>query len=218
LRRRPHTPTTPAAVRGGVVELHLTVDELTRYTTDPAISGWRGVLAEIAHAWDNADELRTRLAANPQTRFARGPLADHVCIRDRNCCGPGCTRPARRSDLDHTLDHAHGGQTVEGNIGPACTRHHPDKDRGWTLTQPEPGRFRWASPLGRVYVTRGEPIRHHLPNPDPDPAPNQPEETAAEVDHRLRRHDPHILQRPATDPPRPPPKPDPPPDDEPPPF
>jgi hypothetical protein len=63
-----------------------------------------------------------------------------------------------------------------------------------------------VSPLGRIYLTKGEPIRPDLP--DPYPADHPGEETAAEVDQRLRRHDPRILDRPATDPPRPPPPPD----------
>jgi hypothetical protein len=215
LRRRPPTSTPFPPVRGGVVELHLTVDELRRFGADPVLGEWHGVLAEIADAWADRDELRRRLAANPRARFARGPLADHIRIRDRNCCGPGCTRSARHSDLDHTREHARGGETVEVNIGPACKRHHPDKDRGWTLTQPEPGLFRWVSPLGRVYFTRGEPIRPDVP--DPDPAPRPTEETASELNHRLRRVDRRILERPATDTPRPPPpKTEPTPDEEPP--
>ncbi len=129
LRRRPRGPAQSPPVRGGVVELHLTVDELRRYGADPVLGDWDGVLAEIADAWADRDEFRRRLAANPHARFARGPLADHVRIRDRNCCGPGCTRSARRCDLDHTRDHAHGGETVDDNIGPACKRHHPDKER-----------------------------------------------------------------------------------------
>jgi hypothetical protein len=236
-RPRPHRhrdrPSGFGRVRGGVVELHLTVDELARFATDPALGEWQGVLAEITARWAERHALRRRLAAHPQARFARGPLADHVRIRDRHCCGPGCTRSARRSDLDHTHDHALGGATVEVNIGTACKRHHPDKDRGWTLTQPQPGLFRWVSPLGRVYWTRGEPVRPDLPDPDPDPAPHPDEHTdtdtdtdteaEAEADQRLRRHDPRILERPATDPPRPPPprpppRPEPPPDDHPPPF
>jgi hypothetical protein len=68
-----------------------------------------------------------------------------------------------------------------------------------------------------VYWTRGEPVRPDLP--DPDPADHPGKETAAELEQRLRRYDPKILDRPATDPPRPPPpKPEPPPDDQPPPF
>ncbi|GAA5113793.1 HNH endonuclease signature motif containing protein [Pseudonocardia adelaidensis] len=177
LRRRPRTVTRPRAVRGGVVELHITVEELHRYIGDPRVAEWAGVLAEIADAWADRDRFRERLAAHPGARFARGALADHIRIRDRNCVGPGCTRSARRSDLDHTREHGRGGRTVEINIGPACKRHHPDKDRGWTLTQPEPGVFLWISSLGRAYRTRGEPIRPDLP--EPDPASGVQEESAA---------------------------------------
>jgi hypothetical protein len=211
------------------------------------LAGWAGVLAEIAAAWADRDRIRAKLAAHPRARFARGALADHVRIRDRNCVGPGCTRPARRSDLDHTWDHGRGGQTVAANIGPACRRHHPDKDRGWVLTQPEPGTFVWVSPLGRTYRTRGEPIRPDLPDPEPAPetaseteaeaeaeagaeieaeAESMAEtgvetgvETAAELDRRLRRYETRILEPPDTETPRPPPpEPAPPPDTEPPPF
>jgi hypothetical protein len=198
-----------------VVELHLSVEELQRYAADPALVDWHPLLAEITARWVDRDNLRARLAAHPRARFARGPLADHVRTRDRNCCGPGCTRPASSSDLDHTRDHGRGGKTVEGNVGPACKRHHPDKDRGWSLTQPEPGLFRWVSPLGRVYFTRGEPIRLDLPDPDPAERPEDQARDDAEADQRLRRYDPRILERPATDPPRPPPPPPPPPDPDP---
>jgi hypothetical protein len=224
LRRRPHTGTGLPGVRGGIVEIHITVEELNRYASDPdldpGLAQWAGVLAEMAAAWADRDQLRARLAAHPRARFARGALADHVRIRDRNCVGPGCTRPARRSDLDHTRDHGRGGQTVEANIGPACRRHHPDKDRGWGLTQPEPGVFVWVSPLGRTYRTRGEPVRPDIPDPDPAPENGQQEESAAEYDGRLRRYEDRILRRPAAESPRPPPPPGPAPrpDDGPPPF
>jgi uncharacterized protein DUF222 len=218
LRRRPRTSgTRPSTVRDGVVELHIAVEELPRHATDPDLGAWAGVLAEITAAWADRDRFRQRLAAHPEARFARGALADHIRIRDRHCCGPGCARPARRSDLDHTREHGRGGRTIEVNIGPACKRHHPDKDRGWTLTQPEPGVFVWTSPLGRTYRTRGEPIRPDLPAPDPSPETD--EDGAAELDRRLRRHEPRILDRPAPEPPRPPPPdPAPLPDGEPPPF
>ncbi|MGH3692899.1 MAG: hypothetical protein ACRDRX_02660, partial [Pseudonocardiaceae bacterium] len=79
--------------------------------------------------------------------------------------------------LDHTHDHAHGGQTVTTNSGPNCGRHHTMKHQGgWTLQQPEAGHFKWISPLGQIYHTRGEPITPDLPpplprdtHPDPDP-------------------------------------------------
>lgn len=86
------------------------------------------------------------------------------------CSHPGCRRPARRCDLDHTRDHARGGPTVRANLGPGCDRHHPLKHgRGWRLRQPAPGFFVWTSPLRQVYRTRGEPIMAPLPDPQPRP-------------------------------------------------
>ncbi|MHA6622263.1 DUF222 domain-containing protein [Pseudonocardia sp. DLS-67] len=211
LRRRPRTNGPPPdRVRGGVVELHLTLVELTRFAADPQQAGeWAGVIAEIAAQWADRHRLWRELAKNPRARFARAALGRHVQVRDRTCIGSGCERSARRSDLDHTWDHAWGGRTLEINLGPSCWRHHPDKDRGWTLSQPEPGHFVWISPLGRIYRTRGEPIRPDLPDPDP---PLDGEDPRDDLDgahgHPV---DPHILWREGRDPPPPPP---PAPDDE----
>jgi uncharacterized protein DUF222 len=209
LRRRPRHSDQQGAgprgpVRGGVVEVHLTVAELRRFGRYPdMLGGWAGVLAEIADRWAERHRMWRRLSRDPRARFARGALARHVRIRDRTCVGPGCTRSARRSDLDHTRDHAWGGDTVEANIGPGCWRHHPDKERGWMLTQPEPGLFVWRSPLGRTYRTRGEPVRPDLPDPDPpveglDDREDPDIATGSPVDLR-------ILWRPARDSARPPP-------------
>ena len=227
LRRRPRYGGPPGAgppgaglpgrVRGGVVEIHLTVAELHRLVADPAagpaadpgvVGGWAGVLAEVADRWAERHRLREQLARDPRARFARGALARHVQVRDRTCIGPGCLRSARRSDLDHTRDHGRGGDTVEENIGPGCKRHHADKDRGWTLRQPEPGVFVWTSPLGRTYTTRGEPIRPDLPEPEPPPEEVDPRDDL-DTDHGTRL-DLRILWRPARnpDPPPPPPAPD----------
>jgi hypothetical protein len=196
-----------------VVELHLTVAELRQYAADPdPLGGWAGVLAEITDQWADRHKLRERLAKDPRARFARGALARHVQIRDRTCCGPGCTQPARRSDLDHTLEHAEGGDTAEHNVGPGCWRHHPDKDRGWTLTQPEPGHFEWKSPLGRTYRTRGEPVRPDLPDPDPPPPETDERDDPDDDDHGRRVE--RILWRPAKNPDPPPPPPTPAEDDD----
>jgi hypothetical protein len=225
LRRRPRNGDPPGAgppsrVRDGVVEIHLTLDELHRFGADPdGLGGWAGLLAEIADRWAERHQVHERLSRDPRARFARGALARHVRMRDRTCIGPGCTRSARRSDLDHTRDHSRGGDTVEANIGPGCWRHHPDKDKGWTLTQPEPGHFVWKSPLGRTYRSRGEPIRPDLPEPDPPADEADPrEDPEAEQGHRL---DLRILWRTGRNPPQPPtppPTPPPGPDEEVPPF
>jgi hypothetical protein len=110
LRRRPHyggppggnSPAAgppgagpPGRVRGGVVEIHLTVAELHRLAAEPAVvGGWGGVLAEIADRWAERHRLREQLARDPWARFARGALARHVQVRDRTCIGPGVRREA----------------------------------------------------------------------------------------------------------------------------
>ncbi|HEY7324156.1 MAG TPA: hypothetical protein VH520_04955, partial [Streptosporangiaceae bacterium] len=81
-----------------------------------------------------------------------------VMIRQRRCCFPGCRRPARQCDLDHTIPHHHGGRTCECNLATLCRRHHRAKQApGWHLEQREPGRMTWRLPSGRQYQTTGDP-------------------------------------------------------------
>lgn len=159
-RRRPRPDAAaPGECRGGVVELHVGADELAELVRHAADHGpWAALIA------DRAAQHAARLAGTAPTpgarRFARGSLARHVEMRDRTCSFVGCRRPARRADKDHTRDHAAGGPTSRANTGPLCEHHHRLKTEGWwTLRQPAPGHFEWTSPLGRIYRTRGEPIR-----------------------------------------------------------
>ncbi len=153
---------------GGIVELHVPANLLTQLSTHAG--GYRrygAVIADIAAQYAHHDRVSAALDARPEDRFAHAGLARHIQVRDRYCCHPGCRRPASKSQLDHTVDHARGGATTQGNTGPGCTRHHLifKHQLGWALTQPEPGHFEWTSPLGQVYRTRGEPIIPDLPEP-----------------------------------------------------
>ena len=128
------------------------------------------MIADIAAQFAGRQALLAALDGRPLDRFPGPALARHIQVRDRTCTHPGCGRPARRCDLDHTRARACGGLTVRSNLGPGCSRHHPLKHgRGWTLTQPRPGLFEWTSPLRQVYRTRGEPIMPPLPDPRPRP-------------------------------------------------
>jgi hypothetical protein len=119
-----------------------------------------------------------------RTRY-RPPAAldEHVRYRDRTCTAPGCTVPADRADLDHTIEyHPAGGDpergdparplgtTSAGNLGPLCRRHHRLKtETAFTLSQPRPGLFAWTDPTGHTYLVRpgtDDPVRH-LTAPDP---------------------------------------------------
>ena len=159
---------------GGVVELHITAEMLA--ALDPATHPeWATVIADIAAQFAGRKRHRAALDAHPRSRHARGPLLRHIQVRDRTCVAPGCRRPARRCDADHTHSYAEGGATTEANVGPLCPRHHALKHcGGWQLRQPRPGHFHWRSPLGEQYMTRGEPIMPPLPAPVPGPPPAGP--------------------------------------------
>ncbi len=79
-------------------------DLLSRATSDP----------------DHADQ-------DPTARFAGALLRRHVEIRDRSCVYPGCRATTHSADLDHTIDHDHGGPTTTANSGP-----HSVHDQDWT--------------------------------------------------------------------------------------
>ena len=82
-------------------------------------------------------------------------IREYVVARDRTCRYPSCGQPAWRGDLDHTRPWDQGGRTCRCNLGGLCRRHHRLKQLpGWSLTQPEPGTFRWTTPAGRSYAAR----------------------------------------------------------------
>jgi hypothetical protein len=81
-------------------------------------------------------------------------LARLIRTRNLTCCFPGCRRPARRCDLDHSVPYEDGGRTCECDLAPLCRRHHQVKQsEGWTLQQPSPGVLVWLTPAGRRYTT-----------------------------------------------------------------
>jgi hypothetical protein len=85
-------------------------------------------------------------------------IREYVTARDQTCRNPRCGQPAWRADLDHTIPFDQGGPTCPCNLGPLCRRHHQLKQRpGWSLTQPRPGIFQWATPAGRAYIVTPDP-------------------------------------------------------------
>lgn len=133
-------------------------------------------LAAAAQRWRAAliDEQTGHLKGISIAYRPRRLLNLAVAARDRTCCFPGCRRPARRCDLDHTIPYHLGGPTTFGNLGPLCRRHHRLKTHtDWALHQPEPGLFLWTSPTGRTHHFRAPPRTEcHLdlrPHPEPPP-------------------------------------------------
>ena len=217
-RRRPPSAAASGDLppcRDGIVELQLPATLLTELAADPDACGqWTAVVADLSAQYTRhtQDGWTEQAAQDPTARFAGAVLRRHVEIRDRSCVYPGCRATAHSADLDHTVDHDHGGPTTTGNSGPLCRHDHRLKHAGrWRLNQPTPGHFTWTSPLGRTYHSQPPPILTNLPEPRPRPDDPDPWPFA-------RSHD----DSPILD--RPPPQPNPPPatkpsdPDEPPPF
>lgn len=79
--------------------------------------------------------------------------------RAERCMAPGCTMPASRCEIDHTLAWSDGGETAADNLAPLCTGHHTVKHHGgWSVVQvPDSGGVvEWTSPYGRRYLVEPE--------------------------------------------------------------
>ncbi len=185
---------------GDTVELQVPAALLAELTSGGAqASAWSWVLTDLIRQHTDPRIEPGRLADDARRRTPGAALRRHVQIRDRCCVGPGCRSPARAGDVDHTLDHAHGGRTLERNLDDTCRHDHRLKhEGGWELHQPEPGWFRWISRLGHPYPVRPPPIIEPLPDPIPGDrpaAPHHPEPAD---------HDDPILPPPERPPPSPP--------------
>ena len=151
----------------GMVDLTVDLRTLLGLAEDPGdLAGWGPVVADIARQvtdrqtdgrWqatvidDNGDPLAVAVRRRPTTSQAR-----QVRARHRTCVFPGCRRPARSSDLDHTRRHIDGGPTLERNLAPLCEFHHRAKDEGgWRYRRRPNGDHVWTSPHGHTYVTSG---------------------------------------------------------------
>ncbi|WP_231861515.1 MULTISPECIES: HNH endonuclease signature motif containing protein [Frankia] len=120
---------------------------------------WRRILTDPAEG---------RVVETASRRFPSAALARYIRARNPTCVFPGCDKPSAACDLDHTRPRSHSGRTEEGNLGPACRRHHrlkhaADRPRGaapsattspvtrWKVCQVRPGHFIWTSPEERTY-------------------------------------------------------------------
>jgi len=84
-------------------------------------------------------------------------LVEFLRWRDLTCRWPGCDKPARTSDIDHTVPHP-VGPTHPSNTKPYCRTHHLIKTfgtgpTGWTDHQLPDGTIVLHAPTGHVYTT-----------------------------------------------------------------
>jgi hypothetical protein len=158
---------TAGPARGGV-ELTVPLSTLIGLTELPGeLAGWGPVIADIARQVA-AQQQRSRwrftvhdgntLYTGVTRRRPTTDLADHITARDRTCRAPGCRVPAHQADIDHIKDWAHGGPTIEENLGTLCRHDHGLKHHGhWEYHQIAPGLFQWHTALGHTYLVPPEP-------------------------------------------------------------
>ncbi len=178
---------TPRPARAGAaVHVDVTVALSTLLGLDDApgeLAGYGAITAEQAAALAAGGALR-RIVTDPltgavldvgRTRY-RPPAAlrEHVIARDRTCARPGCTVPARRAEIDHTIPFGPAalrassgrqqpsrgspqGETRVDNLAPLCAPDHLAKSLGvLRLEQPSAGVLEWTTATGlRVRVVPG---------------------------------------------------------------
>jgi hypothetical protein len=83
-------------------------------------------------------------------------LRMYLAIRDLICRFPGCSQPAARSDIDHTIEWQDEGHTEHVNLAHLCRGHHTIKgETNWKVTQAPDGSgvLNWVAPSGRKMQT-----------------------------------------------------------------
>ncbi|TAL23203.1 MAG: HNH endonuclease [Frankiales bacterium] len=123
---------------------------------------------------------------DPSARLAR--LVD---IRDRHCCGPGCS--SSRYDRDHLEPYARGGKTNARNLGPVSRRCHNAKTTGrWILLRHNDGSVTWHSALHQTYRRPGP----WTPPPKVDiyaePPPRRPQAKPAKSEDDAETDEPDV--------------------------
>ncbi len=138
------------------------LSELAGFRTRIAAAARR--VADVARREADADRNASGGCAHASMSASYRPpprIRELVIARDQTCRNPRCGQPAWKGDLDHTRPYHLGGVTCGCNLGGVCRGDHQLKQLpGWTLTQPEPGVFRWTTPAGRTYTTR--PDQHNV--------------------------------------------------------
>ena len=109
-----------------------------------------------------------RLIDYGRTRY-RPPqdLTDHVIARDRTCRGPNCHRDARRTELDHLVPWAEGGQTNAANLTPLCPTTPPLEARRRLDHHPTPRRPHHLDHTHRPHPPPTPRTTPHRPHPRP---------------------------------------------------
>jgi hypothetical protein len=167
------TDTLPPEARGIRATVAVTVPALALLGADPdGVATVEGIgpipMARARELCGGADGWM-RVLTHPETGIVLSvgrkrykpprELARLARWRAETCMAPGCSIPATRCELDHTLAWQHGGPTALSNLAPLCTGHHTVKHHGgWCVTQipGSGGAIMWTSPTGRQYRVQPE--------------------------------------------------------------
>jgi hypothetical protein len=178
---QPHLPAARAVVIHAHFDASFSGDTTVFGPTGRMENGQRLVLLEQIQSWcaDTRTEVTIKPVIDLNTRLTAQAykiptdLREQVQLRDRTCVFPGCTRPARRCDIDHIIAYDHDadaegrpqpGPTTTSNLACLCRFHHRLKTHSaWRYTMVEPGIFEWTSPHGHRYR------RDHTGTTDLDP-------------------------------------------------
>lgn len=164
-----------ASIRA-TVQVTVPVLTMTGASNEPALLAGYGpidpatarALAATARGWERVMTSPVTGGVLAVDRYRPGAaLVRYLGARDEHCRFPGCRQPIWRCDIDHTVDHAHGGATSHHNLAHVCRRHHVLKhNTAWTVEQTTPGTLVWTSPTGRKHTDRPEPTVRFVLDPD----------------------------------------------------
>ncbi|WP_322409969.1 HNH endonuclease signature motif containing protein [Microbacterium invictum] len=143
------------------VQITIPITTLTGVTNSGAeLNGVTPVDPETARRMAGTARVSERVMTDPITgvvtavdRYVPHPSQTRFLnARDVTCRTPGCRRPARHCDKDHSTDFALGGPTSNDNLCNECARHHTLKHAtNWHVEQLRGGVLKFTSPGGKNY-------------------------------------------------------------------
>ncbi|WP_322410344.1 HNH endonuclease signature motif containing protein [Microbacterium invictum] len=143
------------------VQITIPITTLTGVTNSGAeLNGITPVDPETARRMAGTARVWDRVMTDPITgvvtavdRYVPHPSQTRFLnARDVTCRTPGCRRPAKICDKDHSRDFALGGPTSNDNLCNECARHHTLKHAtNWHVEQLPGGVLTFTSPGGKTY-------------------------------------------------------------------
>ncbi|SKA99954.1 protein of unknown function [Agreia bicolorata] len=159
-------PSIPGATRGIRGRVHVMVPAMTLLGVGEEAAILRGYgpidpataaqLTAEATSWRRilTDPITGRiLNTDPRDYRPTKAMIDHARLVHPECVFPGCTVPSEQADMDHTEDHAYGGDTIPENLAPLSQAHHKVKHHTrWQFVQNGDDTLTATSPAGHVYT------------------------------------------------------------------